>query len=78
MLITKEVEFRVAGNVSHYYKENNINVIVGAINKLPIELINPKSHLVVDAKCDVCGKISTVTESRDYNYLEKGIRQLSK
>jgi hypothetical protein len=29
-------------------------------------------------KCDVCGKISTVTESRDYNYLEKGIRQLSK
>jgi hypothetical protein len=66
MLITKEVEFRVAGNVSHYYKENNINVIVGAINKLPIELINPKSHLVVDAKCDVCGKEVKI-QYRRYN-----------
>ena len=28
--------------------------------------------------CDVCGEEKSVTESRDYNYLEKGIRQLSK
>jgi hypothetical protein len=27
--------------------------------------------------CDVCGKSSSVTEARDYNYLEKGIVEIS-
>jgi predicted ATP-dependent serine protease len=29
-------------------------------------------------KCDVCGKTKSVTESRDYGYLEKGILKVSK
>ena len=29
-------------------------------------------------KCDVCGEVKGITETRDYNYLQKGIRELQK
>jgi hypothetical protein len=66
MLITKELEIRIAGNVGHYYKNNNIEVIFNKVNKIPIELVNPESHLLVDAKCDVCGKEVKI-QYRRYN-----------
>ena len=66
MLITKELEFRIAGNVYDYYKKNNIDVEFNKINKLPIHLVNPESHLIVDAVCDVCDKEVKV-QYRRYN-----------
>jgi hypothetical protein len=66
MLITKELEFKIAGNVYDFYKKNNIPVEFNKINKLPIELVNPKSHLLVDAKCDICGKEVKI-QYRRYN-----------
>ena len=66
MLITKELEIRIAGNVYNYYRENNIKVIPNKINKLPIDLINPKSHIIVDAVCDVCNKEVKI-QLRRYN-----------
>jgi hypothetical protein len=30
------------------------------------------------AKCDICGEDKAVTESRDYNYLQKGIKEIVK
>jgi hypothetical protein len=66
MLLTKELEIRIVGNVYHYYKNNNIPVLYNQINKLPIELVNPESHLIVDAKCDVCGKEVKI-QLRRYN-----------
>jgi len=66
MLLTKELELRIVGNVYDYYKKNNIQVEKNKINKLPIELINPNSHLIVDAKCDVCGKEVKI-QYRRYN-----------
>ena len=46
MLITKELEIRIAGNVGQYYKQNNIDIKFNQINKLPIEVVNPESHLI--------------------------------
>ena len=66
MLLTKELEIRIAGNVLNYYKERNIDVLPNKVNKLPIELVNPKSHLIVDAQCDVCGK-NVKVQLRRYN-----------
>jgi ssDNA-binding Zn-finger/Zn-ribbon topoisomerase 1 len=66
MLITKELEIRIAGNVGQYYKKNNIDVKFNQINKLPIEIVNPESHLIVDAECDVCGKQVKI-QYRRYN-----------
>lgn len=31
-----------------------------------------------NGKCDVCNKQTTITESRDYGYLNRGIRSLIK
>jgi len=31
-----------------------------------------------EGECDVCGETKGVTEKRDYGYLEKGIKELSK
>ena len=56
MLLTKEIKIRITGNVGDYYKQNNIDVKFNEYNDLPIELVNPQSHLIVDAVCDVCGK----------------------
>jgi len=66
MLITKNLKIRITGNVCDYYKKNNINVIFNVVNDLPIELVNPQSHLFVDAKCDVCGKEVKI-QYRRYN-----------
>ena len=66
MLLTKEIEIRIAGNVGQYYKKNNIDVKFNQINKLPIEVVNPESHLIIDAKCDICGKEVKV-QYRRYN-----------
>lgn len=33
---------------------------------------------VWEGECDVCGETKGVTEARDYGYLEKGIKELSK
>ncbi len=66
MLITKELEVRIMGNVCEYYRKNNIEVEFNKINKLPINLVNPESHLIVDAKCDVCGKEVKI-QYRRYN-----------
>jgi hypothetical protein len=72
MIITKELEFRITGNVYNYYRENNINVIPNKVNKLPIEMVNPKSHLIVDAKCDICGKEVKVQLRRYYQSFNNG------
>jgi hypothetical protein len=66
MLITKELEIRITGNVADYYVKNNIEITPNKVNLLPIELVNPNSHLIVDAKCDVCGKQVKI-QYRRYN-----------
>ena len=66
MLITKNLKIRIAGNVCDYYRKNNIDVTFNKDNDLPIELINPQSHLIVDAICDVCGKEVKI-QYRRYN-----------
>ena len=73
MLLTKEIEIRIAGNVGQYYKKNNIDVKFNQINKLPIEVVNPESHLIIDAKCDICGNEKKISYKR---YLEN-INKLS-
>ena len=66
MILTKEIEIRIAGNVGQYYKKNNIDVKFNQINKLPIEVVNPESHLIIDAKCDICDKEVKI-QYRRYN-----------
>lgn len=66
MLITKELEIYIAGNVVNYYRENNIDVKINSKNIIPIELVNPQSHIEVDAKCDICGKEVKI-QYRRYN-----------
>ena len=66
MLKTKELKVMVRGNVGQYYKENNIDVDFNKENIIPIEKVNPNSHLMVDVICDVCGK-ELKTQFRRYN-----------
>jgi hypothetical protein len=66
MLITKNLKIRITGNVCDYYRKNNIDVTFNKVNDLPIEFVNPQSHLIVDAICDVCGKEVKI-QYRRYN-----------
>ena len=66
MLITKELNVRISGNVRDYYIKNNIEVNFNQVNTLPINLVNPQSHLLVDAKCDICNKEVKI-QYRRYN-----------
>lgn len=66
MLLTKTLNIRITGNVANYYIKNNIDFLVNNYNELPIELVNPQSHLIVDAICDVCGKEVKI-QYRRYN-----------
>ena len=66
MLITKELNVRIAGNVRDYYIKNNIEVNFNQVNTLPINLVNPQSHLLVEAKCDICHKEVKI-QYRRYN-----------
>jgi hypothetical protein len=66
MILTKEIEIRIAGNGYNYYRENNIDVIPNKVNRISIEMVNPKSHFIIDAKCDICGKEVKV-QLRRYN-----------
>ena len=66
MLITKELNVRIAGNVRDYYIKNNIEVNFNQVNTLPINLVNPQSHLLVEAKCDICDKEVKI-QYRRYN-----------
>jgi hypothetical protein len=72
MLLTKELKFRIAGNVVNYYRENNIDVTFNQVNTLPIELVNPNSHLIVDAKCDVCDKEVKIQYRRYIQSINRG------
>jgi hypothetical protein len=72
MIITKELEIRITGNVYNYYRDNNINVKPNEVNKLPIEMVNPNSHLIIDAKCDICKKEVKVQLRRYYQSFNKG------
>lgn len=72
MLLTKVVSVRIMGNVCQYYRRNNINVQYNKVNELPIELLNPQSHLIVDAKCDVCGKQVKIQYRRYNQSLSRG------
>lgn len=36
------------------------------------------SSTMWNGNCDVCGKQTTITEARDYGYLLRGIRSLTK
>lgn len=66
MLLTKEVTTKISGNVTYYYIKNNINVEFNKLIKLDINQLNPNSHIIVDAVCDVCGKEVKV-QYRRYN-----------
>lgn len=72
MLLTKTLKLRITGNVCEYYKNNNIDVKFNEYNELPIELINPKSHMIVDAICDVCNKEVKIQYRRYNQSLSKG------
>lgn len=72
MIITKELEIKISGNVYDFYKKNNIPVEKNKINKLPIELVNPQSHLIIDAKCDVCNKEVKIQYRRYNQSLSRG------
>jgi hypothetical protein len=66
MLLTKTLKLRITGNVCQYYRNNNIDVEFNKYNELPINLVNPQSHIIVDAVCDVCGKEVKI-QYRRYN-----------
>ncbi len=66
MLLTKDINIRISGNVKDYYIKNNIPVEFNKEINIPIEILNPNSHLIVDAKCDVCDKQVKI-QYRRYN-----------
>ena len=72
MLLTKEIKIRITGNVGDYYRKNNIDVKFNEYNDLPIELVNPQSHLIVDAVCDVCCKEVKIQYRRYNQSVNKG------
>jgi len=72
MLLTKKLKIRIVGNVAQYYKKNNIDIVLNEVNIIPIELVNPKSHLLVDAKCDVCNKEVKIQYRRYNQSVNKG------
>ena len=72
MLLTRELDLYIAGNVAHFYQKNNIQFIPNSKNRLPIEMVNPNSHILVDAKCDVCGKQVKIQLRRYNQSVNKG------
>jgi hypothetical protein len=72
MILTKHVKIRITGNVCDYYKKNNIDVKFNEYNILPVNLLNPQSHIIIDAKCDVCDKEVKIQYRRYNQSINKG------
>jgi hypothetical protein len=72
MLKTKIVKVRIMGNVCDFYRKHNIDVKYNEVNELPIEKLNPESHIKVDAICDVCGKEVNIQFRRYNQSIKKG------
>jgi hypothetical protein len=72
MILTKHVKIRITGNVCDYYKKNNIDVKHNEYNILPVNLLNPQSHIIIDAKCDVCNKEVKIQYRRYNQSINKG------
>jgi hypothetical protein len=72
MLITKSVEILIKGNACNYYRDNNIEVEFNKKNTLPIEKLNPNSHIKIDAVCDVCNKKVNIEYRRYIKSLNNG------
>lgn len=72
MILTKHVKIRITGNVCDYYKKNNIDVKYNEYNILPVKLLNPQSHIIIDAKCDVCDKEVKIQYRRYNQSFNKG------
>lgn len=72
MILTEELDIRITGNVAFYYIKNNIPIELNKINRLKINLVNPQSHLIIDAKCDVCDKEVKIQYRRYNQSINKG------
>lgn len=72
MIKTTTVKLRIMGNVVDYYIQNNIKFEPNKINELPIEKVNPNSHIKIDVVCDVCGKEKKVEIRRYYKSFNNG------
>lgn len=72
MLITKSVKIIIKGTACNYYINNKIDVNFNKEIVLPIENLNPNSHIKVDAICDICGKKVDVQYRRYIKSINNG------
>lgn len=57
MLVTKEVKIKVNTSQLKHFKNIGVDVVANQEITIPIEQLPEGSHLYVECKCDICGKI---------------------
>jgi hypothetical protein len=70
MIKNKELKVKIAGPNIKYYRDKGLNIKNGEIINIPIDLINPNSHIKITAICDLCQKENLVS-IKNYNYQTK-------
>ena len=65
---TLNVEITKKGQI-RYYKSVGYNIKIGDTIKIDISSLSKESHMIIEAKCDICGTIKKVT----YRYYLKRI-----
>lgn len=55
MLIYKEVKIQIKAPTVNYFKTLGYNVKINDYITIPISQLKMNSHVIIDAKCDICG-----------------------
>ena len=66
MLLTREVLLKINNRYVKYYTEKGYNIKGGDEIMIKIEDMSEQSHIIVDVKCDICGKEQSI---KYYNYV---------
>lgn len=65
-IITKEVQVKPRGKTIQYYKDKGYDAKYNQYLTVNVEDLPSESHIIIEAKCDICGEIRKI-KYRDYN-----------
>lgn len=56
MILTEKIKIKVNPSQIKHFRKEGVDLSVGEVVEIPVELLPKGSHLKIKCKCDVCGK----------------------
>lgn len=72
MILTKTIKVKITkSNIYHYMNVGYMNISLGDIIDIPVELLTNGSHRIIKCKCDKCGKEKDIQFKNYIRYYNK-------